>query len=106
MSNKRLAFLEKITSEGSKDPFAWYGLAMEYAGLGRTEDALATFTRLRELDAAYVPMFLMCGTMLVKAGQVDEGKEWLNAGLAAASQKGDTHALSELEDALAGLKNA
>jgi tetratricopeptide (TPR) repeat protein len=101
--SKRLAFLEKITSEGSKDPFAWYGLAMEYAGLGRLDDALATFGKLRALDATYVPMFLMCGSMLAKAGRVDEARAWLDDGLAAAKAKGDTHALSEIQDALAGL---
>jgi predicted Zn-dependent protease len=103
MSSKRLAVLEKMTGAGSKDPFAWYGLAMEYAGLGRADDALATFLKLRDLDAGYVPMYLMCGTMLAKAGRAGEARQWLSDGVAAARKKGDGHALSELEDALAGL---
>ncbi|MEP7123103.1 MAG: tetratricopeptide repeat protein [Byssovorax sp.] len=103
MSSKRLAVLEKMTAAGSKDPFAWYGLAMEYSGLGRTDDALATFEKLRALDAAYVAMYLMCGTMLAKSGRVDDGRAWLESGIAAAKTKGDSHALSELQDALAGL---
>jgi tetratricopeptide (TPR) repeat protein len=101
--SKRLAFLEKMTGEGSKDPFAWYGLAMEYAGLGRHDDALATFGKLRAIDATYVPMYLMCGTMLAKVGRADEARAWLEDGVAAAKKKGDAHALSELQDALAGL---
>ena len=28
--SKRLAFLEKMIQDGSKDPLAWYGLALEY----------------------------------------------------------------------------
>lgn len=103
MSSKRLAVLEKMTAAGSKDPFAWYGLAMEYSGLGRTEDALATFEKLRALDPSYVAMYLMCGTMLAKATRTDEARAWLTAGIAAAQAKGDSHALSELQDALAGL---
>ena len=103
MSSKRLAVLEKMTAAGSTDPFAWYGLAMEYSGLGRTDDALATFGKLRALDASYVAMYLMCGTMLAKAGRVDDGRAWLEGGITAAKTKGDTHALSELQDALAGL---
>jgi predicted Zn-dependent protease len=103
VSSKRLAVLEKMTAAGTKDPFAWYGLAMEYSGLGRTDDALATFEKLRALDPAYVAMYLMCGTMLAKAGRVDDGRAWLQSGITAAGQKGDTHALSELQDALAGL---
>jgi len=103
VSSKRLAVLEKMTAAGSKDPFAWYGLAMEYSGLGRTDDALATFEKLRALDASYVAMYLMCGTMLAKAGRVDDGRAWLESGITAATAKSDGHALSELQDALAGL---
>ena len=47
MSSKRLLFLEKTIEGGSKDPFHWYALGMEYAGLGRIDDALDTFTKLR-----------------------------------------------------------
>src|ERR1700678_394936 len=32
-SSKRLEFLLKITAAGKADPFAWYGLAMEYRSL-------------------------------------------------------------------------
>jgi len=100
-SSKRLAMLEKMTAQGSTDPFAWYGLALEYSGLGRIDDAYATFQKLRAIDASYVPMYLMCGTMLVKAGRADDARAWLTAGVAAARAKGDSHALSELEGALA-----
>ena len=103
MSSKRLAVRGKMTAAGSKDPFAWYGLAMEYSSLGRPDEALATFEKLRALDATYVAMYLMCGTMLAKAGRVDEGRAWLNDGITAAGAKNDSHALSELQDALAGL---
>ena len=100
---KRLAFLEKVTSEGSTDPLAWYGLALEYAGLGRVDDALATFTKLRETNPGYVPMYLMCGQMLVRASRAEAAREWLEEGLVTARAKGDTHAQSEIQDALNAL---
>jgi predicted Zn-dependent protease len=104
MSNsKRLDFLLKMTSTDKADSFTWYALALEYKGLGRVDDALATFERLRERDPDYVPMYLMCGTMLVEAGRRADAKEWLGAGLTAARKKGDTHAAGEIEGALAGL---
>lgn len=102
MSSKRLAVLEKMTAAGTKDPFAWYGLALEYKGLGRHDEALATFVKLREIDAGYVPQYLMCGAMLVELGRAAEAREWLTQGIATARAKGDTHALGELESALAG----
>ncbi len=101
--NKRLAYLEKITSEGSKDPFAWYGLALEYRNLDRAEDALRTFETLRATTPDYVPMFLMCGQLLEKMGRIDDAKAWLQAGIVVAKKKGDSHALGELEGALAAL---
>ena len=97
--SKRLAYLEKITSEGSNDPFAWYGLALEYKTLGRIDDALRTFETLRAKTPDYVPMYLLCGQMLVDAAR-DGAREWLEAGVAAAKAKRDTHALGELEAAL------
>ena len=103
--SKRLAFLEKVTSEGSKDPFAWYGLANEYANLGRPDEALATFEKLRALDAGYVPQYLMCGQMLVNQKRPTEARVWLEQGIAIAQKVGNTHALSELQNVLASLED-
>jgi tetratricopeptide (TPR) repeat protein len=103
VSSKRLAVLEKMTKGGSKDPFAWYGLALEYKGLGRTDEALATFVELRALDPGYLPQYLMCGAMLIDLGRHEEARDWLTHGAATARAKGDGHALSEIEDALARL---
>ncbi len=99
-SEKRLAMLEQVTASGQADSFAWYGLALEYQSFGRVDDALKAFRKLRERDPDYVAMYLMCGTMLVKAGKVGEGREWLESGMLKAREKGNSHALSELEEAL------
>jgi predicted Zn-dependent protease len=99
--NKRLAFLEKITAEGSEDPLAWYGLAMEYRKLERWDEALQTFTTLRTRKPDYVAMYLMCGQMLEQVDRKDEAREWLESGLARAKANGDGHAASEIESALA-----
>jgi tetratricopeptide (TPR) repeat protein len=102
-SDKRLAFLENLTSTGKADSFAWYALALEYKGRQRGEDALRTFEALRASDPGYVPTYLMCGTMLTESGRTAEAKTWLEQGLSAAKAKGDGHALSELQGALASL---
>jgi tetratricopeptide (TPR) repeat protein len=101
--SKRLAMLEKMTAAGSRDPFVWYGLAMEYKSLGRPDDAVTTFDALHRLDPAYVPQYLMCGTLLVELGRAADARTWLTEGAQAARAKGDSHALSEIEDALARL---
>lgn len=101
--SKRLAYLEKVTTEGSKDPFAWYALANEYSSVGRPEDALRTFEKLRELDPSYVPQYLICGQMLVNLKRPEDARTWLEQGIAAATRTGNTHALSELQNVLATL---
>jgi tetratricopeptide (TPR) repeat protein len=106
MSSKRLALLEKMTGAGSEDPFVWYGLALEYKSLGRPDDAVATFGKLRALDPNYVPQYLMCGSLLTELGRNDDAREWLAEGVDRARGRGDTHALSELQDALARLPGA
>jgi predicted Zn-dependent protease len=102
-TSKRLEYLKKVTDGGSADPFAWYGLAMEYRSLGRREEALATFESLRDRAPDYVPMYLMCGQMLEQMGRAQDAKAWLTAGIAAAQKKGDAHAAGELEGALAAI---
>jgi predicted Zn-dependent protease len=97
--SKRLAYLEKITSEGSTDPFHWYCLAQEYRSQEKNDDAVRTFEKLATLDPNYVPMFLMAGQLLEKMGKVEDARSWLDKGIAAAKKKGDSHALGELESA-------
>lgn len=101
--SKRLLYLEKVTTEGSKDPFTWYCLAMEYAGQNRYDDALRTYRALRDIDPDYVPQYLMCGQMLIEATHEALAKEWLSAGLTVAEKKGDKHAYSEIQNVLAKL---
>ncbi|HWL88314.1 MAG TPA: tetratricopeptide repeat protein [Polyangiaceae bacterium] len=102
-SAKRLAFLEKVTAGGSTDPLAWYGLALEYSKGERYDESLQTFTTLRTFQPDYVPMYLMCGQMLGKCERWSEARDWLEAGVAVASKKGDSHALGELRTALQGV---
>jgi hypothetical protein len=102
-TNKRLAALEKMVAAEPKDPFPYYGLALEYRGAGRKDDALAVFATMRERFAGYVPQYLMAGQVLIELGRKDEARAVLSAGVEAARSARDGHALGELESALAGL---
>jgi hypothetical protein len=98
--SKRLEMLEKMAASGKADAFALYALAMEYRSEGRTEDALATFEKLREKDVGYVPMYLMAGQLLLESGRPHDAKGWLEAGIEVATSKGDSKAKGELITAL------
>lgn len=99
--SKRLSVLEKLTASDGADSFAWYALAMEYRKEGRSEDALRAFETLRSRDAAYLPMYLMAGQLLVEAARLEEARQWLEAGIELARSKGDGKTLGELESELA-----
>lgn len=98
--NKRLEMLEKITSSGQGDAFAWYGLAMEYRRLERPKDALDAFATLREKHPDYLAMYLMAGQVLLEQNDAANAKTWLTQGLELAQRSGNAKATSELEDAL------
>jgi len=98
--NKRLEMLEKLTSSGQAEAFAWYGLAMEYRKLGRFDEALATFQTLRTNDPEYLAMYLMAGQLLIEKQRTSDAREWLEQGLAIAQRRGDHKAMGELQDAL------
>jgi predicted Zn-dependent protease len=98
--NKRLEMLEKLTSSGQAEAFAWYGLAMEYRKLGRFDEALRTFEALRAKDPEYLAMYLMAGQLLLEQSRTSDAREWLEQGIAIAQKRGDFKAVGELEDAL------
>jgi predicted Zn-dependent protease len=99
-SENRLTMLEQLTEKGEADSFAWYALANEYLSFERNDDALKAFQTLRGKDPDYVPMYLICGQMLLNMGRANEARDWLETGMMKAQEKGESHAMSELEQAL------
>lgn len=98
--SKRRELLEKMAESGKADSFALYALAMEYRSEHRLDDALRTFQTLREKDPAYLPMYLMAGQLLIDEERAADARPWLEAGIALATQQGNTKARSELMTAL------
>jgi Tfp pilus assembly protein PilF len=102
----RIAALNDILTENSKDAFARYGLAMEYSKQGGFDRALAEFAILLENDPNYTPGYFMAAQTLVKAERVDEAKNMLQQGIASARRTGNLHAQSEMEAMLAELQTS
>lgn len=92
----RIDDLEAIAKK-SKKPLPWYGLAMEYRSLGRTAEAIATFRKVHDLDARYVPAYFMCAQVLAESGDADAARAELDRGMAVAREVGDGHAYGEME---------
>jgi len=95
--------LQAFIAQKPRDPFPRYALALEYKNAGRMDKAQATFAELTALDPTYVPAYLHAGHVLLAVGRRDEARATYQAGVAAATRAGDTHARGELEGALASM---
>lgn len=100
--NQLLQFLE----QNPGDAFARYGLAMEYARIGKTDTALEQYRKLLELHPDYANGYFMAAQTLERAGRTPEAKTMLENGIAAAKRSGNQHAMREMSamlDELASL---
>lgn len=93
----KIAGLREILALDPKNSFARYGVAMELAGRGETDAALAEFDALLANDPDYTAGFFMSAQTLATAGRTNEAIARLKAGIASAGRSGNRHALSEMQ---------
>ncbi len=102
-SHSRREKLEAFLASHPDDAFGRYGLAMECARAGDSDAALEHFRRLLESHPDYVSGYFQYGQFLAKLGQVEQARQTLAAGIAAAGRVGDGHAAGEMQAALDSL---
>lgn len=102
----KIATLNEILAQDPSNAFARYGLAMEYAGRGETDTALAEFARLLADHPDYTAGYFMAAQTLAKAGRADEAKSRLAEGIVCAKRTNNLHALSEMQAMLEELEYA
>jgi len=93
----KIAGLKEILTLDPKNSFARYGVAMELAGRGETEAALAEFSTLLTNDPNYTAGYFMAAQTLANVGRNPEAIERLKEGVACAMRTGNNHALSEMQ---------
>jgi thioredoxin-like negative regulator of GroEL len=93
----KIAGLTEILAMDPNNSFARYGLAMELAGSGQTEEALKEFGTLLKNDPEYTAGYFMSAQTLASTGRKDEAINRLKAGMASAQRSGNRHALSEMQ---------
>ncbi len=99
----RRQVLEEFVAKAPGDAFSRYGLAMECISSGDPAAAAVNFGVLLEKHPDYVPAYLMYAQLLVRESRASDAKNILSTGIAAASQKGDQHAVSEMQALLGEL---
>lgn len=97
---QRLSAFQKFVAAKPGDPFTRYSLAMQLRSMGRDEEAVAEFRELARHTPDYVPTWLMLGQSLETLGRDVEAAAAYQDGIAAATRQANTHARSELEEAL------
>jgi thioredoxin-like negative regulator of GroEL len=100
----RREILEEFVARKPGDAFSRYGLALECMNAGDAGAANQHFRALIERNAEYVPAYLMYAQLLVRESRGEEARAILSSGIAAATQKGDQHARTEMEALLAEIQ--
>jgi predicted Zn-dependent protease len=92
--------LREILAQDPGNSFARYGIAMELAGRGETEAALAEFDALLAANPTYTAGYFMSAQTLAAAGRRAEAIERLKGGIHCATRDGNKHAISEMQEML------
>jgi predicted Zn-dependent protease len=100
----RLAVLRQFVAKSPHDPFPRYGLAMELSARGQLDEACQAFQELVDRTPEYVPVYLMYGNVLARAGHKERAAEIYRAGAQVSARAGDSKANGEILAALAELE--
>jgi tetratricopeptide (TPR) repeat protein len=90
--------LQGFLNDDPDDVFTHYAIALEYAGMNRTEEALAVFRDILARDPSYIPAHQQLGLLLARLDRKEEAREAFERGIAAAG--GDPHARMEMQESL------
>src|ERR1043166_1142331 len=95
--------IEAMLADDPGDTFLRYSLAMELDKEGSHDASLERFAELTRDDPPYVPAFFMAGQELARLGRLDEARQIICDGIAAANSAGDAHAEGEMREFLASI---
>src|SRR5690348_12183173 len=97
----RLEQLQRMLQQTPDDPFLLYGIALEYKKANDTAQAIEYLDRTVRADPGYCYAYFQRGQVHESMGDLEAAKQAYRHGIEAADKKGDQHARSELEGALA-----
>ena len=98
MREQRINALKAMLDENPLDPFALYGLALEYKSAGNLEAALPLLEKATALPNPEVYAFYQQGEVLMGLGELNDAASILEQGLDVAREKGETKAIRELQE--------
>ncbi len=96
--------LEEMLAIDPADPFLRFGLAMELAKEGNTDEAVKVLGRLIADQPGYIPAYFQAARIEIERGAPSEAADQLRRGIAAARAQSNTHAAEEMSALLAQLE--
>lgn len=100
MNEERIGKLKELLEQDPNDSFSRYALALEYAGQGERQIAVSLLQEVIQRDPTYVAAYQQLGYNYSSLGRVEDARVILNEGIAKATEAGDNHARSEMQEAL------
>jgi tetratricopeptide (TPR) repeat protein len=100
MASNRIAILQTMVDQNPSEPFARYGLAMEYSKSGNLEEAVREYRALLEHNESYAAAYYHGGQALEKLGRVEEAREMYEKGIEVTTRSGDMKTRNELQAAI------
>lgn len=97
--------IEEMLDQDPDDAELHYMLAMEHAGRGDDEGAVRCFRRLFAVAPEHIAAYHQAGRALHRLGKIDEARDVLQRGIAAARKKNDDHAAGEMAELLTHLSD-
>lgn len=92
----RIQQLQALLQNEPDDPFCLYGLALEYAKLGRHEEAVTWFDKTLKADPNYCYAYFHKAKSQSESGDTALAAETLRVGLKRARSVGDAKAAGEI----------
>ena len=99
-ASERLGKLMAMLEKSPNDPFLLYGIGMEHKKIGDWKGAIEYFDKTIAADAGYCYAYFQNGQTFEAAGDLGGARAAYQAGIAAATAKGDAHAREEIAGAL------
>ena len=92
----RIEQIRKLLSQSPNDTFLLYSLGMEQLGQAQPREAAATFARVLELDANYLPAYTQAAAAHRQMGDVAAAVQLLRQGKELALRTHDQHAADRI----------
>ena len=96
----RLETLRSLVAQGTAEPFAHYGLAMELRTQGQLQEAWQWFESLLQSHPDYIAAYAPAADTLVSLGRSQQARDLLRQGIEQCERKGQSHARDQLQTAL------